>query len=86
MPRPQLNGHYALEPVLASPYVDLIASPHAYGYRGEGGYHAPQALAETIRRAGKIHFDEIDCKTVWTPSIGQLENSYQPARDYNWDD
>jgi len=68
MPRPQLNGHYALNKVLASTNVDMIASPHAYGYRGEGGYHAPQSLAETIRRAGKIHYDEIDCKTVWTPS------------------
>ncbi len=67
MPRPQLNAHYALETVLSSPNVDMIASPHAYGNRGEGGYHAPQALAETIRRAGKIHFDEVDCKTVWTP-------------------
>jgi len=68
MPRPQLNGHYALERLLASDAVDMIASPHCYGNRGEGGYHAPQSLAETIRRAGKIHFDEIDCKTVWTPT------------------
>lgn len=67
MPRPQLNGHYALQRLLASDAVDMIASPHCYGNRGEGGYHAPQSLAETIRRAGKIHFDEIDCKTVWTP-------------------
>jgi hypothetical protein len=68
MPRPQLNAHYAAERVLSSPYVDLIASPHAYSNRGDGGYHAPQALAESIYRAGKIHLDEIDCKTVWTPS------------------
>ncbi len=67
MPRPQLNGHYALSRLLASPVVDLIASPHAYSNRGEGGYHAPQAVADAIRRAGKLHFDEIDCKTVWTP-------------------
>ena len=67
MPRPQLNGHYALARLLASPSVDFLASPHAYSNRGEGGYHAPQAVADSIRRAGKLHFDEIDCKTVWTP-------------------
>jgi hypothetical protein len=68
MPRPQLNAHYALRRLLKSDAVDLIASPHAYGYRGEGGYHSPQSMADTIRRAGKIHIDEIDCKTVWTPA------------------
>ena len=68
MPRPQLNAHYALGRLLASPDVDLIASPHAYSNRGEGGYHSPQAVADAIRRAGKLHFDEIDCKTVWTPA------------------
>lgn len=68
MPRPQLNGHYALARILASPVVDLLASPHAYSNRGEGGYHSPQAVADAIRRAGKLHFDEIDCKTVWTPA------------------
>ena len=68
MPRPQLNAHYALGRLFASPDVDLIASPHAYSNRGEGGYHSPQAVADAIRRAGKLHFDEIDCKTVWTPA------------------
>lgn len=68
MPRPQLNGHYALRRVLASPAVDMLASPHSYSHRGEGGYHTPQAVADAIRRAGKLHFDEIDCKTVWTPA------------------
>jgi hypothetical protein len=67
MPRPQLNAHYALARLLAAPEVDMLASPHAYGNRGEGGAHYPQAVADAIRRAGKLHFDEIDCKTVWTP-------------------
>ena len=67
MPRPQLNSHYALARLLASPEVDMIASPHAYSNRGEGGAHFPQAVGDAIRRAGKLHLDEIDCKTVWTP-------------------
>jgi hypothetical protein len=67
MPRPQLNAHYALGRLLASPEIDLVASPHAYCNRGEGGYHSPQCVADAVRRAGKIHFDESDSKTVWTP-------------------
>jgi len=68
MPRAQLNAHYALRRLLSSPAVDMIASPHSYSYRGEGGYHSPQAIADSIRLAGKLHIDEIDCKTVWTPT------------------
>jgi hypothetical protein len=80
MPRPTLNAHYAVEKLLASDAVDMIASPHAYSNRGHGGYHAPQALAESIRRAGKIHLDEIDCKTVWTPaSVTWKTHISQPA-------
>ncbi len=80
MPRPQLNAHYAMHKLLASDAVDMIASPHCYGYRGEGGYHAPQSLAEVVRRAGKIHLDEIDCKTVWTPdSVTWKRHISQPT-------
>jgi hypothetical protein len=68
MPRPQLNAHYALERLLASPAIDMIASPHTYSNRGEGGYHSSQTPVDALRRAGKLHFDEIDCKTVWTPA------------------
>lgn len=79
MPRPQLNGHYGLHKLLDSSTVDMIASPHAYSNRGEGGYHSPQAVADSIRRAGKIHFDEIDCKTVWTPaSVSWKRHISQP--------
>ena len=67
MPRPQLCAHYALRRLLASPLVDMVACPHSYSNRGEGGYHTPQTVADTIRRAGKIYIDEIDCKTMWTP-------------------
>ena len=67
-PRAQLNGHYALRRLLDSPVVDIHASPHTYSNRGEGGYHSAQAIADSIRRAGKLHIDEVDCKTVWTPT------------------
>ena len=67
MPRHTLNGHFSLRKVLSSDAVDMIASPHSYSNRGEGGYHHSQTVPEAIRRAGKLHFDEIDCKTLWTP-------------------
>ncbi|HUU96687.1 MAG TPA: beta-galactosidase, partial [Phycisphaerae bacterium] len=80
MPRPQLNGHYALARLLASPAVDIVASPHAYCSRGEGGYHSPQTVLDSIRGAGKLHFDEIDCKTAWTPTtVTWKRHISQPA-------
>ncbi|MBN1248810.1 MAG: beta-galactosidase, partial [Anaerolineae bacterium] len=80
MPRAQLNAHYALARLLASPEVDMIASPHAYSNRGEGGTHHPQAIGDAIRRAGKLHLDEIDCKTVWTPeSVTWKRHISQPT-------
>jgi hypothetical protein len=67
MPRPQLNGHYALGKLLQCPDLDFVASPHIYDNRGHGGYHSPQCVSDSVRRAGKLHFDEVDCKTIWTP-------------------
>jgi hypothetical protein len=69
LPRPQLIGHNALARLLDSPAVDLLASPHSYDHRGYGGYHSPQGMADSARRANKMHFDEVDCKTVWTPKV-----------------
>ncbi len=78
LPRPQLIGHNALARLLASPAVDLIASPHSYDNRGYGGYHSPQAMADSARRAGKMHFDEVDCKTIWTPKVRWKDNISEP--------
>jgi hypothetical protein len=79
LPRPQLNGHNATAKVLASDAVDLLASPHSYDNRGEGGYHAPQAMADSIRLAGKMHFDEVDPKTKWTAEVAWKDNISQPT-------
>jgi hypothetical protein len=78
LPRPQLLGHNAMAKLLESPAVDLIASPHSYDNRGYGGYHAPQSMADTVRRAGKMHFDEVDCKTIWTPKVRWKDNISEP--------
>jgi len=79
LPRPQLIGHNALAKLLASHAVDLIASPHSYDNRGEGGYHSPQAMADSARRANKMHFDEVDCKTVWTPKLRWKDHISHPT-------
>jgi hypothetical protein len=65
--------------LLNSSAVDLIASPHSYDNRGYGGYHSPQAMADSARRANKMHFDEVDCKTVWTPKVRWKDNISEPA-------
>jgi hypothetical protein len=78
LPRPQLLGHNAMARLLESHAVDLIASPHSYDNRGYGGYHSPQSIADTIRRAGKMHFDEVDCKTIWTPKVRWKDNISEP--------
>jgi hypothetical protein len=69
LPRPQLIGHNSLARLLESPAIDLLASPHSYDNRGYGGYHSPQGMADSARWANKIHFDEVDCKTVWMPKV-----------------
>ncbi len=42
-------SHNALAKLVDSPAVDMIASPHSYDNRGYGGYHSPQAMADTAR-------------------------------------
>jgi hypothetical protein len=59
----QRSGHLALNKVLSSPYVDFIASPIDYGFRGMGGDSSPMPLLESIRLHGKIYFFEDDTRT-----------------------
>lgn len=78
LPRPQLLGHNAMARLLQSDAVDLIASPHSYDNRGYGGYHSPQAIPDSIRHAGKMHFDEVDLKTIWSPKVAWKDNISEP--------
>jgi len=63
----QRSGHLALSKVLASQYVDFIASPYCYGFRGIGGDSAPMSIVESIRLHGKLYFIEDDTRTYLFP-------------------
>jgi len=63
----QRSGHLALSKVLNSPYVDFIASPYCYGFRGICGDSAPMSIVESIRLHGKMYFIEDDTRTHLFP-------------------
>ncbi len=63
---PQHAGHLCLRKILRSPYIDFVASPYHYDYRGLGGVNYPQTLADEVRDSGKMYFNEIDTKTFLT--------------------
>jgi len=71
------SGHGALAEVLASPWVDFLASPYSYGFRGvggSGGFMCPEA---SVRRAGKLWISEEDMRTHLWPAnsfYGQTRN------------
>ncbi|MBO3799037.1 MAG: beta-galactosidase [Candidatus Brockarchaeota archaeon] len=73
----QRSGHLALSKVLASPYVDFIASPYSYGFRGIGGDSAVMSIAESIRLHGKLYFIEDDTRTHLSPP----DSKYGRARN-----
>lgn len=60
--RPQTGGHLQLQRVLASPWVDYLSAPQAYGppFRGIGGSGQPRGLPESLRLHGKLLLDEMD--------------------------
>lgn len=63
--RQQNAGHLALARVLASPDVDFVCSPTSYAFRqvgGEGTCHF-MSLFDSVKRHGKLWFDENDVRT-----------------------
>ena len=74
----QRSGHLALSKVLASPYVDFVASPYSYGFRGIGGDSAAMSTVESIRLHGKLYFIEDDTRTHLSPpnsKYGRAKNA-----------
>jgi hypothetical protein len=59
----QRSGHLGLGKVLASPYVDFLASPYSYGYRGIGGDGPSMLPSESVRLHGKLCLVEDDTRT-----------------------
>ena len=65
------SGHGGLAEVLASPNVDFVVSPYAYGFRGMGGEGGFAAPYESVRRAGKLWISEEDIRThFYRPDSG----------------
>lgn len=61
------GGHLELPRLLASPHVDYLSAPQAYGdlFRDPGGAGITRALLESIRLNGKLFLDEMDQTPSW---------------------
>jgi beta-galactosidase len=60
---PAAGGHYALEQVLRSPFVDLLASPISYGDRSHDGISAFMSPVDSVTANGKLWMVEDDSRT-----------------------
>jgi hypothetical protein len=65
--RQATGGHLCLQKILASPHVDYLSAPQAYGtaYRDMGGCGITRALVESVRLHGKLFLDEMDQTPSW---------------------
>jgi hypothetical protein len=65
--RQAAGGHLELQRVLASPHVDYLSAPQAYGkrYRDPGECGITRALVESVRMHGKLFLDEMDESPSW---------------------
>jgi diadenosine tetraphosphatase ApaH/serine/threonine PP2A family protein phosphatase len=65
--RQAAGGHLELQRVLASPHVDYLSAPQAYGkrYRDPGECGITRALVESVRMNGKLFLDEMDESPSW---------------------
>jgi hypothetical protein len=65
--RPATGGHLCLQKVLASPDVDYLSAPQAYGdpYRALGAAGITRGLVESARLNGKLFLDEMDQTPSW---------------------
>ena len=74
--RSATGGHLCVEKVLASPDIDYLSAPQAYGeaYRGLGGSGITRGLTESARYHNKLFLDEMDQTPSW-----QWQNSVDTA-------
>ena len=73
----QRSGHLALGQILRSPYVDFIASPYSYGFRGIGGAGDPMPPTESLCLHNKLYIFEDDTRTYLAPpdaGYGRVNN------------
>ncbi|RLD11262.1 MAG: hypothetical protein DRI44_03975 [Chlamydiae bacterium] len=74
---PAVTGHLALKKLLQSPNIDIIAGPTSYVNRRGGGIDAFMSPVDSIRKAGKMWFNENDNKTYLdTSSDYEIDGNY----------
>jgi len=89
------SGHHALDPVLASPDIDVLCAPYSYYRREAGGTYFSQLPAGSVRLRGKLFYSEEDtvthisseepdryrCPDLKTTQNVLLRNTLGPLRD-----
>ncbi|MGE5313160.1 MAG: T9SS type A sorting domain-containing protein [Acidobacteriota bacterium] len=60
---PATSGHYALEKLLHTPDIDILAAPVSYYDRELSGSGPSMTSVESVLRAGKFWFNEDDTRT-----------------------
>lgn len=60
---PAASGHFALERVLRSPFIDMLASPISYGDRSLNGISAFMSPVDSAAANGKLWMVEDDSRT-----------------------
>ena len=65
--RSATGGHLCVEKILASPDIDYLSAPQAYGdaFRGLGASGITRGLTESARLHGKLFLDEMDQTPSW---------------------
>lgn len=76
---PQITGHLAMKKLTKSPYIDIMSSPISYVNRRPGGISAFMCAADSVRKAGKMWFNEDDIKTYLDTSGNNVGNGYYPT-------
>lgn len=85
-PRSFSCGHYALQKVLASPYVDFVSAPEPYGLArrlgSPGSYMIPFASPEM---AGKMYLVEVDFRTFLSRDVNRIHSTHIVRPSTVWD-
>jgi hypothetical protein len=61
----QSSGHFRLEKLLESPYIDYAMAPVAYSWRQVGGSTATMVCPWSFNLNGKLFWNQADLRTHW---------------------
>jgi hypothetical protein len=70
------GGHYALEKVLDSPYVDFLMSPSRYSDRLVGGASGFMTAEGSLKLHKKLHYSEADNRTFLSNDMRKDDHIY----------